>query len=97
MPIDPTTTIVRDNVFIKGDKASPDGDKPNLLVGDFPQTGPGARVGNGGNVRPDPVLAAPCSTAAEALPPFARRGRTRSAPSTSSAMTTGIAADGRRL
>jgi MYXO-CTERM domain-containing protein len=42
MPVTPTTTIVRDNVFIKGDKASPDGDRPNLLVGGFPQTGPGA-------------------------------------------------------
>jgi MYXO-CTERM domain-containing protein len=43
IPVDPTTTIIRDNVFIKTDKPSPDGDRPNLLVGGFPQTGPGSQ------------------------------------------------------
>ena len=42
MPTAPTTTIIRHNVFIKGDRPSPDGDRPNLLVGGFPDTGPGA-------------------------------------------------------
>jgi MYXO-CTERM domain-containing protein len=43
IPVDPTTTIIRDNVFIKTDKPSPDGDRPNVLVGGFPQTGPGSQ------------------------------------------------------
>jgi hypothetical protein len=42
MPTTPTTTIIRHNVFIKTDRASPDGDRPNVLVGGFPDTGPGA-------------------------------------------------------
>jgi hypothetical protein len=42
MPAGPNTTIVRHNVFIKDDRASPDGDRPNLLVGGFPDAGPGA-------------------------------------------------------
>ena len=42
MPTNPTTTIIRNNVFIKNDDPSPDGDRPNLLVGGFPDTGPGA-------------------------------------------------------
>ena len=42
MPLGPTSTIIRNNVFIKNDQASPDGDRPNLLVGGFPDTGPGA-------------------------------------------------------
>jgi hypothetical protein len=33
------TTIIRHNVFIKTDRASPDGDRPNLLVGGFPESG----------------------------------------------------------
>ena len=42
MPAGPSTTIVRHNVFIKDDRASPDGDRPNLLVGGFPDNGAGA-------------------------------------------------------
>ena len=42
MPIVPTTTVIRHNVFIKNDQPSPDGDRPNLLVSSFPATGPGA-------------------------------------------------------
>ena len=42
MPAGPSTTIVRHNVFIKDDRASPDGDRPNLLVGGFPDAGPGS-------------------------------------------------------
>ncbi len=41
MPTTPTTTIIRRNVFIKNDDASPDGDRPNLLVGGFPASGAG--------------------------------------------------------
>jgi hypothetical protein len=36
------TTIVRDNVFLKDDRPSPDGDRPSVLVGGFPATGPGS-------------------------------------------------------
>ena len=36
MPTEPTSTIIRNNVFIKDDRPSPDGDRPNLLVGAFP-------------------------------------------------------------
>ncbi len=35
-------TIIRDNVFIKNDQPSPDGVRPNLFVGAFPDSGPGA-------------------------------------------------------
>ncbi len=42
LPETPTSTIIRDNVFIKNDAPSPDGDRPNLLVGGFPETGPGS-------------------------------------------------------
>lgn len=42
LPPGPTRTIIRHNVFIKDDRPSPDGDRPNLLVGGFPTTGPGA-------------------------------------------------------
>jgi hypothetical protein len=42
MPTAPTTTIIRHNVFIKTDRPSPDGDRPNLLLGGFPDSGPGA-------------------------------------------------------
>ncbi|HWB73673.1 MAG TPA: hypothetical protein VG755_01935 [Nannocystaceae bacterium] len=38
----PHVTIVRNNVFIKDDRESPDGDRPNLLVGGFPDAGQGA-------------------------------------------------------
>jgi hypothetical protein len=42
MPTGPASTLVRHNVFIKADRVSPDGDRPNVLVGGFPDTGPGA-------------------------------------------------------
>lgn len=42
MPTGPTSTIIRHNVFIKNDQPSPDGDRPNLLVGAFPATGDGS-------------------------------------------------------
>lgn len=42
MPVAPASTLVRHNVFIKSDASSPDGDRPNLLVGGFPASGPGA-------------------------------------------------------
>ena len=42
LPTNPTTTIIRNNVFIKNDAPSPDGDRPNLLVGGFPASGPGS-------------------------------------------------------
>ena len=42
MPQGPQSTIIRNNVFIKDDRASPDGDRPNLLVGGFPDTGSGS-------------------------------------------------------
>lgn len=38
----PHATIIRSNVFIKDDRPSPDGDRPNLLVGGFPEAGPGS-------------------------------------------------------
>jgi len=43
MPTEPTSTIIRNNVFIKNDRRSPDGDRPNLLVGGFPRTGTGSQ------------------------------------------------------
>ncbi len=42
MPTGASTTIVRHNVFIKNDQPSPSGDRPNLLVGGFPDTGAGS-------------------------------------------------------
>jgi hypothetical protein len=42
MPLGPTTTIIRNNVFIKNDRPSPDGDRPNVLVGAFPAAGAGS-------------------------------------------------------
>lgn len=42
LPTGPTRTIIRDNVFIKDSRASPDGDRPNLLVGGWPDTGAGS-------------------------------------------------------
>jgi hypothetical protein len=42
MPLEPTSTIIRNNVFIKDDKPSPDGDRPNVLVGAFPASGFGS-------------------------------------------------------
>jgi len=43
MPLEPTVTIIRNNVFIKNDGPSPDGDRPNLLVGAFPESGAGSQ------------------------------------------------------
>lgn len=42
MPTTPSMTIIRNNVFIKNDQPSPDGDRPNLLVGGFPDSGAGS-------------------------------------------------------
>ncbi len=42
MPTEPTSTIIRNNVFIKDDRPSPDGDRPNVLVGAFPSSGAGS-------------------------------------------------------
>jgi hypothetical protein len=42
MPTAPSSTLIRNNVFIKDDQPSPDGDRPNLLVGGFPDSGPGS-------------------------------------------------------
>lgn len=41
LPIGPNRTILRDNVFIKDDRPSPDGDRPNVLIGGSPNTGAG--------------------------------------------------------
>jgi hypothetical protein len=41
-PAGTTATIIRNNTFIKSDGPSPDGDRPNVLVGGFPLTGPGS-------------------------------------------------------
>ncbi|MCD6499334.1 MAG: hypothetical protein J7M25_13660 [Deltaproteobacteria bacterium] len=43
MPTGPTSTIIRHNVFIKSDRPSPSGDRPNILVGGFPSDGPGSQ------------------------------------------------------
>lgn len=42
MPTGDSVTIIRNNVFLKNDAPSPDGDRPNLLVGGFPDSGPGS-------------------------------------------------------
>jgi hypothetical protein len=42
MPTAQSLTIIRNNVFVKDDQPSPDGDRPNLLVGGFPDTGAGS-------------------------------------------------------
>lgn len=42
MPPGPNRTIIRGNVFLKDDRNSPDGDRPNLLIGGFPDDGYGA-------------------------------------------------------
>ncbi len=42
MPQGPQSTIIRNNVFKKDDRPSPDGNRPNLLVGGFPDKGPGS-------------------------------------------------------
>jgi chitodextrinase len=41
MPTGTSSTIIRNNVFIKSNAPSPDGDRPNLLVGGFPNSGAG--------------------------------------------------------
>ena len=43
MPEGPQSTIIRNNVFIKDDRLSPEGNRPNLLVGGFPDTGSGSQ------------------------------------------------------
>ncbi|MDP6636234.1 MAG: hypothetical protein QGG42_15145 [Phycisphaerae bacterium] len=43
IPAKACTTIIRYNVFIKNDRRGSSGDRPNLLVGGFPKTGPGAK------------------------------------------------------
>ncbi|MGV3663213.1 MAG: hypothetical protein ACO1TE_23780 [Prosthecobacter sp.] len=42
IPTTASRTLIRDNVFIKGDAPSPSGDRPNVLVGGFPAHGPGS-------------------------------------------------------
>jgi hypothetical protein len=42
LPTGPQKTIIRHNVFIKDNRPSPDGDRPNLLVDGFPATGAGS-------------------------------------------------------
>lgn len=39
IPTEATSTVIRNNVFIKNDQPSPGGDRPNVLVGAFPATG----------------------------------------------------------
>jgi len=43
MPTTLASTIIRRNVFIKNDDPSPDGDRPNVLVGGFPSAGAGSQ------------------------------------------------------
>lgn len=52
IPKEASHTIIRDNVFIKNDQPSKHGDRPNLLVGGHPESGPGSadRVHVYGNV-----------------------------------------------
>lgn len=46
MPTGKTTTVIRNNVFVKrSGLVSPDGPRPNLLVGDQPSSGPGSENG----------------------------------------------------
>jgi len=42
MPETDQVTVIRNNVFKKNGRPSPDGDRPNLLVGGFPETGAGS-------------------------------------------------------
>lgn len=42
LPTSPSSTLIRHNVFMKNDAPSPDGDRPNVLVGGFPDSGPGS-------------------------------------------------------
>jgi len=43
IPAGPCTTIIRYNVFVKDDRRGGSGDRPNLLVGGFPASGPGSK------------------------------------------------------
>lgn len=43
IPTETTSTIIRNNVFIKNDQPSPGGDRPNLLVSSFPASGVGSQ------------------------------------------------------
>jgi hypothetical protein len=43
LPAGENRTIVRNNVFIKNDQPSPDGDRPNLYLGGVPATGMGSQ------------------------------------------------------
>jgi len=43
MPTTPQVTIIRHNVFIKTDRPSGDGNRPNLLLGAFPASGTGSQ------------------------------------------------------
>ncbi|MFO0558609.1 MAG: right-handed parallel beta-helix repeat-containing protein [Polyangiales bacterium] len=42
LPSGSTATLIRHNVFIKNDRPSPDGARPNVLVGGFPASGNGS-------------------------------------------------------
>jgi hypothetical protein len=42
IPEGPQSTIIRNNTFKKSGRPSPDGDRPNLLVGGFPDSGTGS-------------------------------------------------------
>ena len=42
MPTTPQVTIIRNNVFLKSDRPSGDGNRPNLLLGAFPASGTGS-------------------------------------------------------
>jgi len=42
LPTAPQRTIIRHNVFIKGELPNEDGARPNLLIGDLPPSGPGS-------------------------------------------------------
>jgi hypothetical protein len=42
LPAGPTSTIIRNNVFIKDDQRSPGGNRPNVLLGAFPGDGSGS-------------------------------------------------------
>ncbi len=52
IPTEPSSTFVVDNVFVKDDRLSPDGDRPNVLFGGQPLSGTGIddRVEVYGNV-----------------------------------------------
>lgn len=42
-PAGPSSTVIRNNVLIKDDRPSGDGDRPNLLVDGFPDSGQGSQ------------------------------------------------------